>query len=90
MPLYILKIINKINKIKRIFTQYSQFKFDICRIQITKIDQIASQSSENKINTFLNIETINEDFFNEIVERKLNITRDKFKVRHVWVLFDPR
>jgi len=47
---------------------------------------MASQNSEDKINTFLNIETINDDFFNEIVERKLKITRDKFKVRLVFIM----
>lgn len=47
---------------------------------------MATRSSDDKINTFLNIETINDDFFNEIVERKLKISRDKFKVRLVFIM----
>ncbi|CAG9810442.1 unnamed protein product [Chironomus riparius] len=47
---------------------------------------MASQSSDDKINTFLNIETVNDDFFNEIVERKMKITRDKFKIRLVFIM----
>jgi Ecdysteroid kinase-like family len=42
-------------------------------------------SSDDKTNSFLNSEVINDDFFIEIVERKLSLTRDQFKLRLVFV-----
>lgn len=42
-------------------------------------------SEEDKLNSFLTCETVNEDFFIEVVERKLNIRRDKFKLRLVYI-----
>lgn len=40
-------------------------------------------SRDEQSNTFLNSDTVSDDFFIEIVENKLNITRDKFKLRLV-------
>lgn len=40
-------------------------------------------SRDEQSNLFLDSEALSDNFFNEIVERKLNITRDKFKIRLV-------
>lgn len=41
--------------------------------------------SEVATNSFLNSEVIDDDFFIEIAERKLNISRDQFKLRLVFI-----
>ncbi|KAG5675465.1 hypothetical protein PVAND_005367 [Polypedilum vanderplanki] len=43
-------------------------------------------SDDEKLNSFMSTEIVDEDFFNEIVENKLRITRDKFKLRLVYIV----
>lgn len=40
-------------------------------------------SRDEQSDVFLNSDAVSDDFFNDIVEKKLNITRDKFKIRLV-------
>lgn len=40
-------------------------------------------SRDEQSNLFLNSDAVDDDFFNDIVEKKLNLTRDKFKIRLV-------
>lgn len=42
-------------------------------------------SRDDQSNKFLASDAINDDFFIDIVERKLNTTRDKFKLRLVFI-----
>lgn len=42
-------------------------------------------SRDDQSNKFLSSDAINDDFFIDIVERKLNLTRDKFKLRLVFI-----
>lgn len=42
-------------------------------------------SRDIQSNAFLNSDAISDDFFIDIVERKLNLTRDKFKLRLVFI-----
>lgn len=42
-------------------------------------------SNDSKSISFLNSDVVNDDFFIDIVERKLNIKRDEFKLRLVFI-----
>ena len=48
---------------------------------ILKVDAMSSRNDETEL--FLNSETLDDDFFISIVENKLKINRDQFKVRLV-------
>jgi len=42
-----------------------------------------SISREQRSREFLNSEIIDEEFFNSIIERKLNVARENVKIQHV-------
>lgn len=42
-------------------------------------------SRDDQSNRFLSSDAINDDFFVDVIERKLNTTRDKFKLRLVFI-----
>jgi hypothetical protein len=60
----------------------------VCSIEAqsqTEETKMMTMSDDEKLNSFLSCEAVDENFFNEIIERQLNIKRDEFKLRLVFI-----
>lgn len=75
---------------------YAHFSFEICfSVKLTfksftsenslKIKNNSMTSRDEQSDTFLSSDAVNEEFFIDIIEKKLKIARDKFKLRLVLI-----